>query len=423
MRKMLVYGASELVTMGGAKTALCGRQMNEIGVLKDHSVVIDGGVIAAILPTADVNPEQYKKEGYEVLDAEGCSVTPGFVDSHTHFVFGGYRAEEYDMRLKGKSYMEIMNAGGGIVSSVGSTRNATFDELYKVGFDRLNSMMTNGVTTVEGKSGYGLDRETELRQLEVMKALNENHPLDVVPTFMGPHAVPPEWKTNRGRFLRDMISLLTEVRQKNLAEYADIFCEEGVFSIEESRTFLLAASQTDLKLKIHADEIVTFGGAELAAELKTQSADHLLKASDEGLRAMRDAGVVATLLPLTAFSLNEPFARGREMIDMGLAVALATDFNPGSCFSESLPLLIALATNKMKMTMEEVLSAITINGAAAVGRADRIGSIAVGKQADLVIHEFPSYKFMAYHIAVSTAKKVIKNGALVYEKSIKGVKC
>lgn len=417
MSKIIIHHASEIVTMAGANSARFGSEMNEIGVLQEHSVLLDEDKIEAVLPSGEVDLRALKKDGYEVVDASGCSVTPGFVDSHTHFVFGGFRAEEYDMRLKGKSYMEIMNAGGGIASTVRSTRSSDFEELYRIGYHRLNSMMSNGVTTVEGKSGYGLDIETELRQLEVMKVLHEKHPLDVVRTFMGPHAVPEERKTNRSRFLRDMISLLTDVKQKDLAEFADIFCEQGVFTVEESRTFLLAAMQTELKLKIHADEIVTFGGAELAAELGAKSADHLLKASDEGLSAMRDRGVVATLLPLTAFSLNEPFARARYMIDHGLAVALATDFNPGSCFSESIPLLIALATNKMKMTMEETLTALTMNGAAALDRADSIGSIVPGKRADLLIHEFPSYKFMAYHFGMSTVKKVIKNGAIVYERN------
>lgn len=417
MNKLLIHNAKELVTMGGGNSARFGEEMNEIGVLHHHSVVTEGGEIRQILPAGEVDVARHQKDGFEVIDASESCVTPGFVDSHTHFVFGGFRADEYDMRLKGRSYMEIMNAGGGIVSSVSATRAAEFDELYRIGYHRLNSMLSNGVTTVEGKSGYGLDAETEIRQLEVMKSLDEHHPVDVVSTFMGPHAVPPERKTNRGRFLRDMISLLTEVKKRDLAEFADIFCEEGVFSVEESRTFLLAAMQTGLKLKIHADEIVTFGGAELAAELRAISADHLLKASDKGLSAMKEAGTVATLLPLTAFSLNEPYARGREMIDRGMAVALATDFNPGSCFSESIPLLIAIATNKMKLTMEEVLTAITLNGAAAVGRADRIGSLGIGKKADLLIHEFPSYKFMAYHIGMTTVKNVVKNGSSVYTRN------
>ncbi len=417
MKKLVIYGASEIVTMGGSNSARFGKDMNEIGLLREHSVLSENGIITNVIPTPDVDLEALKSDGYEVLDAGGCCVTPGFVDSHTHFVFGGYRENEYDMRLKGRSYMEIMQAGGGIVSTVGSTRAASEQELFDAGYARLNSMLSFGVTTVEGKSGYGLDRDTELMQLRVMKELCSRHTVTVVPTFMGPHAVPPEWKTNRKRFMRDMIDVMTEASIEGLADFADIFCEEGVFSVDESRSYLMAARQLGLGLKIHADEITTLGGAELAAELAVCSADHLLKASDAGLLAMRDAGVVATLLPLTAFSLNEPFARARYMVDNGLAVALATDFNPGSCFSESIPLLIAIATNKMKMTAEEVLTAITINGAAAVGRADKIGSIAVGKNADLLIHEFPSYKFMAYHIGVSTVRQVVKDGAVVFTRS------
>lgn len=418
MNKMLVHGATEVVTLKGQEErgGKAGMAMNEIGVVYDNSIVIVDGIIKEVIPSSEVDVDEYKRNGYEIIDAHGKCVTPGFVDSHTHFIFGGYRADEYDMRLKGRSYMDIMNAGGGIVSSVTHTRNATKEELKEVGRKRLNSMLSFGVTTVEGKSGYGLNAATEIRQLEVMKELNGEHPIDIVPTFMGPHAVPKDRVDDRNGFLRDMIAILPRIKREELAEFADIFCEDKVFSVEESRTFLTAARQAGFKLKIHADEITTLGGAELAGELQAVSADHLLKASDAGLDAMKQAGVVATLLPLTAFSLKEDYARARDMIDRGMVVALATDFNPGSCFSESIPLMIAIATNQMKMTMEEVLSAITINGAAALGRSAEIGSIEAGKRADLIIHEFPSYKFMAYHIAVSTVETVIKNGVVVLDK-------
>ncbi|MDO4800090.1 MAG: imidazolonepropionase, partial [Bacillota bacterium] len=295
-------------------------------------------------------------------------------------------------------------------------REASEDELFALGVKRLNSMIGFGVTTVEGKSGYGLDRETELKQLRVMKRLNEVSSMDLVATFMGPHARPVEYKDNPQGFIDEMIRLLPEVAATGIPVFADIFCERNVFSVDESRQFLKAAREAGFKLKIHADEIVTLGGAELAGELGATSADHLLQASDAGLAAMKEAGVVATLLPITAFSLREDYARARHMIDSGMTVAIATDFNPGSCFSESVPLLIALATNHMKMTVEEMLTALTINGAAALGLADRIGSIEVGKQADLLVHEFPSYKFLPYHIGVSTVEKVIKKGVMILDR-------
>jgi imidazolonepropionase len=313
--------------------------------------------------------------------------------------------------------MDIMSKGGGIINSVKGTKDASTEELIKVGIKRLNSMTGFGVTTVEGKSGYGLDLDTEIKQLEVMKRLNEIHSLDIVTTFLGPHARPAEYKTDPDAFIDFMIdTVLPVVDEKGLAEFADIFCEENVFSVEQSRRFLGAAKARGFKLKIHADEIVQLGGAELAAELGAYSADHLLQASDAGIIAMRDAGVVATILPCTAFSLKESYARARTMIDQNLVVALATDFNPGSCFTESIPLLIALATNQMGMSIEETITALTINGAAALDRADQIGSIDVGKNADIVIHEFPTYEFLPYHIGVSTVEKVIKNGVLILDK-------
>ncbi len=280
-------------------------------------------------------------------------------------------------------------------------------------------MLAFGVTTVEGKSGYGLDLDTEVKQLEAMVELDAFHPVDVVRTFLGAHALPKEYAGRDEAFI-DYLgdAVLPVIAERELAAFCDIFCEKKVFSLDQSRNLLRRAREAGLGIKIHADEIVPFGGAELAAELGAVSADHLLQASDAGIRAMAQKGVVCTLLPGTAFSLKEPYARGRFMIDNGCAVALASDFNPGSCFSESIPLIIALATLYMGMTPEETITALTLNGAAAVGRAESIGSIEVGKQGDLVIHEFPSYRFIPYHIGVSTVEKVIKNGTLVYDKTI-----
>lgn len=412
---LVVYNASEVVTCAGFK-GKSGSQMNDLNVIKNASIIVEDGVITKIT-TDSLDLKQFESKGYTLVDATDKCVLPGFVDSHTHFIFGGYREEEYNWRLSGMPYMEIMANGGGIINSVKGTKAASKDELIKVGVKRLNSMTRFGVTTVEGKSGYGLDLETEIKQLEVMKELNKLHSMDIVTTFMGPHARPATYKQDPDAFIDYMIEVvLPVVDERGLAEFADIFCEENVFSVEQSRKFLSAAKKRGFKIKIHADEIVQIGGAELAAELGAVSADHLLQASDQGIDCMKQAGVVATLLPCTAFSLKEHYARARYMIDKDLVVALSTDFNPGSCFTESIPLLIALATNQMGMSVEETITALTINGAAALDRADQIGSIDIGKKADLVVHEFPSYKFLAYHLGVSTVEKVIKNGVVILDQ-------
>ena len=411
MKKLIIKNASELVTCRG-KAPKKGADMSDIGIIYNGSVVIEDGIIVDVDEASNIS-SRYDESEYEVIDASEKAVLPGFIDSHTHLIFGGYRADEFSWRLRGDTYMSIMETGGGITSSVRATRSTVLEEFVETGRKRLDKMMAFGVTTVEGKSGYGLDEETEIRQLEAMRILNESHPVDIAATFLGPHSVLPEWKGKEDEFIDYMIEVMKKVRERNLAEFADIFCEKNVFSIEQSRRFLKSAKEMGLKLKIHADEIVRLGGAELAAELGAVSADHLLQASDEGIRMMAEKDVVATLLPATAFCLKEDYARARDIIDSGCAVALATDFNPGSCFTNSIPLVIALAAIQMRMSVEEIITALTINAASALSRQDSIGSIEAGKKADIIILEFPSIHFLPYHAGVNIVETVIKNGVVV----------
>ncbi|CCJ33834.1 imidazolonepropionase [Caloramator australicus] len=413
--KILIKNASELVTCSGTSPKK-GEDMKKLNIIENGAVLVEEGIIKKVGKTEEILKEINESE-YEVYDAKGKAVLPGFIDSHTHFVFGGYRADEYYLRLKGATYMEIMEKGGGIINSVEATRRASKDELIELGKKRLDSMLSFGVTTVEGKSGYGLDFDTEIKQLEVYKELNDIHPIDIIPTFLGAHSIPREYRCRNIEYIDFIIEkVLPYIKEKNLAQFVDVFCEKNVFSVDESRKLLLAAKMMGFKLKLHADEIVSLGGAELAAEVEAVSADHLLQASDKGIDMMAKRGVIATLLPATAFSLKENFARARYMIDNGLAVALASDFNPGSCFTENLSLVIALATLYMNMSLEEAITAVTINAAAAVGMEKEIGSIDVGKKADIIILEHPSYKFIPYHIGVSIVEKVFKNGKLIYDK-------
>ena len=409
MKNLIVKNARIVTPLGN--TARKGDEMDRLLDIACGTVEITDGVITYV---GENRAEE--RPGYEVLDAQGKTVLPGFVDSHTHLVFGGYRPDEFMWRINGDSYMSIMERGGGIVNTVKATREASFDELKRKAEGYIDVMSRMGVTTVEGKSGYGLDRDTELKQLEVMKAL-QNDPerkVDIATTFLGAHALPNEYKGRPEEYIDFLIDeMLPLVKERGLAENCDVFCEKGVFTVEQSRRLLAAAKEMGFGVKIHADEIVTFGGSELAGELKALSADHLLHASDEGIRAMADNGVVSTLLPLTAFALREPYARGREMIDAGCAVALATDLNPGSCCSGSIPLTFALACIYMHLTIGEAVTAMTLNGAAAIGRADQIGSIEVGKQGDLVMLQFDTPSGLPYYTGMNAVECTIKRGQIV----------
>lgn len=407
---IIIKNAAQIVTCSGFSTKK-GKEMSNLSIIEDGFVVITNGIITYV---GKDDPHIENTADYQIIDATGKAVLPGFVDSHTHFIFGGYREEEFSWRMRGDTYMSIMERGGGILNTMEATRNASVDELIESGRKRLDKMLAFGVTTVEGKSGYGMNKNTELKQLEVMNILNNSHPIDIVSTFMGAHATPIEYKGKEDEFIDYVIDdIMPVAKEKKLAEFCDIFCEKNVFDIKQSKKYLLAAKNLGFKLKIHADEIVCIGGAELAAEIGATSADHLLQASDKGIADMAAKDVVATLLPCTAFSLKKHYARGREMIDAGCAVALATDLNPGSSFTYSIPLTFALACIYMKLSPEEAVTALTINGAAAVGRAESIGSIDVGKQGDVIILEFPSYKFLPYHIGMNIVETVIKKGTIV----------
>jgi len=412
MKGIIIKNASELVTCRG-KGPKHGKDMSDIGIIQNGCVVIENDTIADV-GTNDIL-KNYDLKRYEVFDASNKAVLPGFIDSHTHFIFGGYRADEFSWRLRGDSYMSIMERGGGITSTVRATRNTSLDEFIETGKKRLDKFLAMGVTTVEGKSGYGLDRDTEIRQLEAMKKLNEIHSMDVVPTFLGPHSVLPEYKGREDEFIDYMIEVMKFVTENNLAEFADIFCEKNVFSVEQSKKFLSEAKKLGLNLKIHADEMYRLGGTELAVEIGCTSADHLLQASDEAIRMLSESETVATLLPATAFCLKESYAKGRQMIDSGCAVALATDFNPGSCFTNSIPLIISLAALYMNMSIEEIVNALTINAAAALKRSNITGSIEKGKKADIIVLEYPSVHFLPYNAGVNIVEMVIKNGKIVKE--------
>ncbi|MBD8034576.1 imidazolonepropionase [Solibacillus merdavium] len=413
---ILINNANEVLTLASeVKLPRRREQMSELGLKKEVSILIEGDRIAMIAPLEEIKNEfPHLVNNADVIDARGKIVMPGLVDCHTHLVHGGTREHELNMRLAGKSYMDIMNAGGGIHYTTTKTREASFDELYDKTYEHLNNFLRHGITTVEAKSGYGLDMETELKQLYVTKKIQENHQVDVVSTFMGAHAVPKEYKGNEDEFVKIIIEqMIPKVAELGLAEFNDVFCEKGVFTPAQSRLILEAGKAYGLTPKIHADEIEPYEGAELAAEVGAISAEHLLVASDEGIAAMAKAGTIAVLLPGTAFFLRAPYARGRLMVDSGVPVAISTDFNPGSSPTISLPFIQNLACMNMGMTMEEVLCATTINAAHAINRADNVGTLEKGKLADVLILDVPNYKQLQYFYGMNHTDTVIKAGKVV----------
>ena len=391
-------------------------EMMELSIIRDGAIAITAGRIKAVGPTKDVINQIENVEETQVLEFPNMLAIPGFVDSHTHLVFGGSRENDFVMKMQGKSYLEILEAGGGILNTLQKTRASTEEDLVRASFSYADSMLSNGTTCVEAKSGYGLDTENEIKMLRAIDKLRTRVPMEIPSTFLGAHAIPPEFKGRTDDYVDLIINeMIPKVVETGYAEFCDVFCEEGVFSVEQSRYILRAARDNGLKLKIHADEIVQLGGAELAAELNTISADHLLMASDDGLEAMRKAGTIATLLPGTAFSLNTEYADARKMIEMGLPVALATDFNP-NCANESMFFTIALACYKMKMHPRETISAATINGAHAVDRGKELGSIEEGKRADIVILDCPNPEYLSYRFGMNLVHTVVVNGQVIHTR-------
>lgn len=386
--------------------------MRQLGILRDAGVLCIGGRIAWVGRMADWNDTL--PEDITELDASGSVVFPGFVDSHTHMMFAGSREIEFTMRAEGATYQQIADQGGGILSTVHAVRGATKKELKRSTSRYMTEMMRYGTTTVEVKTGYGLEMDSEVKMLEAINELKNEEIMTVVPTFIGAHAIAPEFRGDTAGY----VSLICErmipyAGKKNLAAFCDVFCEEGYFGVEEAVRILEEGKRWGMVPKVHADELTPSGGAELAARVGAVSADHLENVSEHGISALEEAGVVAGLLPGVSFFLNHGYAPARRIIDAGVPVAIASDFNPGSCMSYSLPLMMTIACTQMRMTPEEAIAAATLNGAAALGLSDTTGSIEVGKRADMVLADIPDYRFIVYHFGVNHIRTTIKNGTIL----------
>lgn len=409
MNDLIIQNIQELILPKSTDKPLKGRELDELEVVENGTVVIKDGKVVYSGPHTD------DYEAKEVIDASGRVVSPALVDAHTHLIFGGSREHEMSLKRQGKSYLEILESGGGILSTVKSTREISEEDLFKKAEHDLLTMIKHGVLTVESKSGYGLDKENELKQLRVSNRLAEKYNLNMKHTFLGPHAVPEEAESNEA-FLEEMIELLPEV--KEYADFADIFCETGVFSVEESKRYLEKAKEAGFKVKIHADEIDPLGGLELAIDEGAISADHLVASSEEGKAKLKTSDTVAVLLPATTFYLDKnDYADARGMLNNGGAIAVATDYNPGSSVTNNLQLAMAIAALKLKLSPTEVWNAVTVNAAKAID-ADA-GTINQGDQANIVIWDAPNHEYIPYHFGINHAQKVIKDGKVIVDNEFK----
>lgn len=410
---LLIKNARQIVTVSASgRRVKVGRAMRDLGIIENGTLLVRDGQIAWLGPAADFS--MAVDATMDIIDASGCILLPGFVDSHTHLLFAGSREQEFALRTEGSTYRQIAEIGGGILSTVTNVRWTSKKDLKKLARKRLAEMMRFGTTTVEVKSGYGLDIDNEVKMLEAINELRKEELINVVPTLLGAHALPMEYRGRKSQFLQLIVEeLIPYVGRKKLAEYCDVFCDEGYFNTEESEWILEEGKKFEMKPKVHADEFTASGGAELAGRVGAVSADHLEHVSEKGIQQLAKREVVGTLLPGVSFFLGHSYAPARKLIEAGVPVALATDFNPGSCMCYSMPLMMTIACTHMGMTPEEAITASTLNAAAAVSRSHELGSIEIGKRGDLILLDIPNYRFLPYHFGVNHVSKTIIQGTVL----------
>ena len=410
---LIVKNCAEVHTLQGPDRARSGDEMKETRKIKNGGLAVKGDKIIDVGPTEEIEQDH---DPAKVIDASDKTVVPGFVDPHTHLIYAGSREDELVMKIEGKSYMEILDQGGGILSTVDSTRGASKGRLEKEAIKRLNVMLSHGTTTAEAKSGYGLDKINEIKCLEVIKEIDKKHPVDLIPTYLGAHSIPPEFDDAEEYIDFCIDEVIPEIVDRDLAKYCDVFCEKGVFTAAESKKLLESAKNNDLKVRVHADEIENIGCSNMAAKLDAVSAEHLVKTCEEDIDMMSKSGTIGILLPGTPFMLmDNEYSPARKMIDKGMPIALATDLNP-NCWTESMQMIITLACLQMKMTPSEALTAATVNAARAVGRDD-IGILEEGKKADFIILDIPNHMHLPYHFGVNLVEEVYKSGERIKQNT------